>query len=267
MIRMIAVPVLALSWRIKSRIWAWTVTSRAVVGSSAIRSFGSHGERHRDHHALAHAAGKLVRILLHTLRRLGDPHQAQHFDGTLRAPPRRLMPRCSVKVSLIWRPIVSTGFSDVIGSWKIIDISLPPDGAHLALGQLEQILAQNRMRPATMRPGGEAIRRNTESEVTLLPHPDLPTTASVSPGTTENDTPSTARTIPSRVKKWVFRSSTSSSGAGAAIILHVTRKARVECVAHSVAQKIDRQDRQRQERCRERRLGSWRVGTRRGLRP
>ena len=33
-----------------------------------------------------------------------------------------------------------------------------------------------------MRPGGEAIRRRIESEVTLLPQPDSPTTASVSPG-------------------------------------------------------------------------------------
>ena len=47
-----------------SRICAWIVTSSAVVGSSAISSFGSHGERHRDHRALPHAAGELVRIVL-----------------------------------------------------------------------------------------------------------------------------------------------------------------------------------------------------------
>ena len=44
----------------RSRICAWIVTSSAVVGSSAIRSFGLAGERDRDHHALAHAAGELV---------------------------------------------------------------------------------------------------------------------------------------------------------------------------------------------------------------
>ena len=33
---------------------------------------GPAGQRHRDHHALAHAAGKLVRIFLRALRRLGD---------------------------------------------------------------------------------------------------------------------------------------------------------------------------------------------------
>ena len=35
------------------------------------------------------------------------------------------MPLCSSSASLIWRPIVSTGLSEVIGSWKIIAMSLP----------------------------------------------------------------------------------------------------------------------------------------------
>ncbi len=39
-----------------SRICAWIVTSSAVVGSSAIRSFGRHIKRHGDHHTLAQAA-------------------------------------------------------------------------------------------------------------------------------------------------------------------------------------------------------------------
>ena len=47
-----------------SRICAWIVTSSAVVGSSAISSARLAGERHRDHHALAHAARQLVRVLV-----------------------------------------------------------------------------------------------------------------------------------------------------------------------------------------------------------
>jgi hypothetical protein len=43
--------------------------------------------------------------------------------------------------------------------------------------------------------------RITESAVTLLPHPDSPTIPSVSPGNTSSETPSTARVIPSTVKK------------------------------------------------------------------
>ena len=38
--RMMAMPRSARSWLIRSRIWAWMVTSRAVVGSSAISSSG-----------------------------------------------------------------------------------------------------------------------------------------------------------------------------------------------------------------------------------
>ena len=59
-----AVPVFSLSSSIRSRICAWMVTSSAVVGSSAISTCGSHDERHGDHHALAHAARELVRILV-----------------------------------------------------------------------------------------------------------------------------------------------------------------------------------------------------------
>ncbi|MPN46268.1 hypothetical protein SDC9_193853 [bioreactor metagenome] len=36
-------------------------------------------KRHRNHHALTHAAGKLVRIFVHTLVRGWDTHFFQHF--------------------------------------------------------------------------------------------------------------------------------------------------------------------------------------------
>ena len=55
--------------RSRSRICACTVTSSAVVGSSAMSRLGLAGERHRDHHALAHAAGELVRIVVERARR------------------------------------------------------------------------------------------------------------------------------------------------------------------------------------------------------
>ena len=64
----------------RSRIWAWMVTSSAVVGSSAISSAGSQRQRHGDHDALAHAARQVVRIVVDALRRRGDPHQLEHFD-------------------------------------------------------------------------------------------------------------------------------------------------------------------------------------------
>src|SRR5215467_660953 len=113
----------------------------------------------------------------------------------------------------------------------------------------------NSSRPATMRPGGDAMSLKIESEVTLLPQPDSPTTASVSPAATENDTPSTARTTPSRVKKCVLRSSTSNRAVVTSspfhLLSHPPCEARIERVAHTVAQQIHREHRQRQEQPRE----------------
>ena len=96
---------------------------------------------------------------------------------------------------------MSTGLSEVIGSWKIIEISLPRTARISRSDKSSRSRPSKRTLPDTMRPGGDAINRKIESEVTLLPQPDSPTIASVSPVYTENDTPSTARTTPSRVKK------------------------------------------------------------------
>ena len=52
-------------------ICAWIETSSAVVGSSATISSRLGAQRQRDHHALAHAAGELVRVVVDAL--LGAP--------------------------------------------------------------------------------------------------------------------------------------------------------------------------------------------------
>src|SRR3954471_21994949 len=62
---------------------------------------------------------------------------------------------------------------------------------------------------------GSRIRRMIDMTVTLLPDPDSPTMPSTSPGAMSNETPSTARTSPSSVRKETRRSRTSSSGASA----------------------------------------------------
>src|SRR5882672_5560263 len=64
--------------------------------------------------------------------------------------------------------------------------------------------------PATMRPGGIAISLSTVIAVTVLPQPDSPTTATVSPWSTVRSTPSTACNQPSSVAKWVFNPRISS---------------------------------------------------------
>src|SRR5919201_2853548 len=50
-----------------------------------------------------------------------------------------------------------------------------------------------------------------ESAVTLLPHPDSPRSATVSPSSMSQETSSTARTIPPEVENWVTRDCTDNS--------------------------------------------------------
>ena len=80
-----------------------TVTSSAVVGSSAISTSGLQRQRHGDHHALAHAAGQLVRILLQPALGLGDAHRLQRLDGALRAPRARDSAVCASIASISCR--------------------------------------------------------------------------------------------------------------------------------------------------------------------
>ena len=46
-------------------------------------------QRHRDHHALAHAARHVVRKIVDALRRRGDPHQVEHLDRARSRGARR----------------------------------------------------------------------------------------------------------------------------------------------------------------------------------
>src|SRR5918992_1831350 len=72
-----------------------------------------------------------------------------------------------------------------------------------------------------------------ERTVTDLPQPDSPTMPSISPTSTSKETPSTARTSPARVLKYVWRSRTSSSSISAPP-LEILSRARVERVPKAV---------------------------------
>jgi hypothetical protein len=98
-----------------------------------------------------------------------------------------------------------------MGSWKIIEISLPRMRRISLSLALTRSLPLNRTRPPTMRPGGEGMSRMMALQVTLLPEPDSPTMPRVPPRSSENDTPSTARTTEPSVRKCTWRSWTSSS--------------------------------------------------------
>ncbi len=128
---------------------------------------------------------------------------------------RRESPRCRTTLSAICVPMVSTGLRLVIGSWKIIAILWPRSARIASIGSVVSSWPSKQIEPPTMRPVSGAISRRIDSAVTDLPQPDSPTMPSVSPAARSKEMPSTARTMPSAVKKWVSRSRTCSRVTGA----------------------------------------------------
>ena len=119
---------------------------------------------------------------------------------------------CSVTASASCVPIECTGLSDVIGSWKIIAISLPRISRSLPDEAFRRSSPRNRTSPVDV-VNFESLRPMMVRHVTLFPEPDSPTMPSTWPDSTSKLTPSTAPTTPSSVEKCVRRSRTSSSAA------------------------------------------------------
>src|SRR5215831_11196494 len=108
--------------------------------------------------------------------------------------------------------MVKAGLSEVIGSWKIIEILLPRSSRSCAAGRPTRSVPSNRIAPPAIRPGGRGTRPMMLCAVTLLPQPLSPTTPRVRPAKSVKLTPSTARNSPSSVAKCVRSSLTSRSG-------------------------------------------------------
>ncbi len=77
--------------------------------------------------------------------------------------------------------MVSTGLSDVIGSWNTIVMRLPRIVRIVASSAPTRLRPSNHASPST-RPGGWRTRPISAITPTLLPLPDSPTIATVSPG-------------------------------------------------------------------------------------
>src|SRR5947207_25612 len=149
---------------------------------------------------------------------------------------------CAVMASSIWKPTFVTGFSEVIGSWKIIAPSLPRTSRISSSSNFVTSRPRNMILPAVIRPGsGTSLR--IESAVIVLPQPDSPTMPSVSPASMCSETPSTARTTPREVKNCVCRSSTCSRiwPNLTPELLWLALHTRVERVAQPVAHKRERE--------------------------
>jgi hypothetical protein len=194
----------------RSRIWACTVTSSAVVGSSANSSFGPQ----------ARAMAIMTRWRMPPDSSCGYWRSRRSASGmptdcsSARAVSLAAFLPMSVwcsSDSVIWRPIRMTGLRAVMGSWNTMAICAP----HMWRISLAPVASSSRPSNLTLpvRVALLGVRPMIERDSTDLPEPDSPTMPSVLPRLTVNDTLLTARTKPRSEVNVVERSSTSSIGA------------------------------------------------------
>ena len=196
---MIAEPSRLFRSRIRSRICAWIVTSSAVVGSSAISSFGLQ----------ASAIAIITRCRIppeswcgySRTRRCGaGMPTSTSMSVAFCSASRADNPWCSCSVSPICFPTVSTGLRLVIGSWKIIEMSLP------RMSRISGSDSSSRSRPWKRIAPGDPARRLLDQPQDRhrgdrLAAAGLAHDADRLPALTWNETPSTARTTPSRCRE------------------------------------------------------------------
>src|SRR5436853_283437 len=146
----------------------------------------------------------------------------------------RPAPPWAITAEAIWSPMENTGLREVIGSWKTMAICAPRTRRIASASLASRSSPSKSTRPAATRPGG-GTSRMMDSEVTLFPQPLSPTSPRTSPRPMAKLTPSTARSTPCAVAKWVSRPCTSRSADMSDL------ETRIERIAQPVAEKIDGQ--------------------------
>ena len=82
-----------------------------------------------------------MRILLEPALAVGDADEPQEFERARRAPRASLIFRWMNSGSMICSPIDRTGLSEVIGSWKIMEMSRPRISRISSSESVEQVAA------------------------------------------------------------------------------------------------------------------------------
>ena len=188
------------------------VTSSAVVGSSATSSAGPVQQRDGDRDALAHAARELVRIGVEPLLGGGDA-DAQRAPRRARSRAALSDTRsCARIASIICVSMRRTGFSVVIGSWKIMARRRPRKRAQLLLRPADQLCAVEHDRAAS-----DPSRRVDQAEDgkpgdRSCPSPIRRRAPAPRRGRRSKETPLTAVSTPSRVPNVTTRSRTARMG-------------------------------------------------------
>ena len=192
-----------------------------------------------EHDTLAHAAGKLMREGGKAARRVLDADALQHGEapvadlGLAELPVQRqtfghLPGRSS------WR-----GLSETIGSWNTMPMPAPRISRIFAGSALTRSVPLKRIRLSGVAMKGGGRRPSTERAAMVLPEPDSPTSASISPAGREKERPSTTvrPACPMRTERFSTESTVSIPAMGS--ILHLG----VEPVAHRIAEQVHAEQR------------------------
>jgi hypothetical protein len=166
---------------------------RRLVGDE---EFGLARQRHRDHHALAHPAGELVRdSRARAARASGMPTSVEHADAVL-ARLRRQWPSGAAVASVSWRRPGRTGLSESSGpgrSWR----SGVPHAPAGASSDAQQSPHRRTRSPDAIRPGGAARAAGWRGRDRSCRIPTPPRSRASRRARQSKLTPSTARAVPS----------------------------------------------------------------------
>ena len=173
----------------RSRIWACTMTSSAVVGSSASRIFGSQ--------ASAIAIAARCRMPPENSCGYRSPAAAGMPTSSSSSPARR---RAAAPWATPWKAIGSaicqptflTGFSAFIAPWKTIATSVQRCARTESSPPARMLRPFTSTSPASVAVGGS--RPISASTVVVLPQPDSPTRPNRSPSSSAKLTPAAACT-------------------------------------------------------------------------
>jgi hypothetical protein len=151
-----------------------------LVGDQHLRLVG---QGHRDHGALAHAPGELVRVVVDPLARLGDPHEAEQVDGPIKRLGLGDVPVGANRLHELAPDLVE----GMQGGQRVLEDHRDVVAAHPAHLLVRRV---SRSRPSkTARPEMSALCERVRPMIvrleTLLPDPDSPTIPSTLPRSTE----------------------------------------------------------------------------------
>ena len=210
----------------RSRICACTVTSSAVVGSSAIRSRGSQESAMAIATRCRMPPERWCGYWRSRASGVGMPTSAKSSTARTRAWVVSIS-MCACRVSTICVPMLSTGLSEVIGSCNTTAIERARSWRSASGASVVSSRPSSLTRPLMRALGGS--RRSTARASMVLPDPDSPTMPRVRPAASVRLTWSTARSGPRAVASSTPTPSISSRASAISGAPAADRSARAGC--------------------------------------